>query len=343
MGSHAAFAEALLWFLVFIYALAGSVDFGATFWKMVFARQGTEEAAEVAASYVSPLWEATNVFLVLIAVVLVGFFPKAAFVYGTVLLIPGSLLLLLMALRGAFLSYGYAYAKATAFHRYVTGLTALVIPALLVAVLPISDGGYVRHVMDTYRLDLHSLLSSPKVYAYILFGLTAELFISATFLSDYAWTKGDRTAYRLFRVAASGAGPAMIIAGLTALFLLPSPAWLAGRLQAQWPLWVASLIFMTLSMFALWWPRSDGSPSGYPRLAVVMMGLQFAFAHLGYGRAHAPYLLYPYITPQEAFTNEVMFRGVLITLVLSMAIVVPAFVWLWRLFIAGPRPRGGAV
>jgi cytochrome d ubiquinol oxidase subunit II len=332
----AAAAAALLWLVIFVYALAGSIDFGATFWKMVFTWRGRPEPARIAEHYVSPLWEATNVFLVLVVVGLVGFFPGAAYVYGQVLLVPGSLILILLALRGALLGYGYAVRGPAP--TVVAGLTALLLPALLVAVLPISQGGFVELSPNgAATLDLAALFGSPTTYAYLIFGLSAALYVSATFLSDYARTAGNEAAYLAFRAEAVRAGPVAIAAGAAALFIVPPAPWLQARLELEWPWFLASLAAFLAAISALSW-RNPAAPSpGRPRWAVVLTAVQFALADFAYGVAHAPYLLFPQVTTAGAFTGQAMFSALLAVVVAGLAVMAPAFVWLWRLFVVDPR------
>jgi cytochrome d ubiquinol oxidase subunit II len=329
-------AAALLWLVIFIYALAGSIDFGATFWRMIFAWRGAAEAARIAEHYVSPLWEATNVFLVLVVVGLVGFFPGAAYMYGQVLLVPGSLILILLALRGAFIGYGYAVRSPLL--TAVSGLTAVLLPALLVAVLPISAGGFVTTAASGAAvLDLGALVTSPTTYAYLVFGLSAGLFVSATFLADYARTAGSEPAYLAFRGRALRAGPVAIAAGAAALFIVPSAPWLQARLALEWPWFLASLAAFLAAISALSWRNPDAPSPGRPRWAVLLVALQLGLADIGYGAAHAPYLLFPQVLTADAFTGQTMFAALLAVVVAGLAVMAPAFVWLWRLFVIDPR------
>jgi cytochrome d ubiquinol oxidase subunit II len=335
---HAAYAAAgLLWFVVFIYALAGSVDFGATFWRMRAARTGERAAHRVAERYVSPLWEATNVFLVLIVVALVGFFPDAAYAFGSVLLVPGSLILILLALRGGFLSHAYGRGAGHAWAQTVTGLTAVLLPALLISVLPISQGGLVDAVGGRLTLNLTALLGSPTEYAYLAFGLSAGLYISATFLADYARTAGDEEAYGAFRIRALAAGPVTILAGVAALFIIPSAPWFSVRLRAEWPWFVASLAAFAAAYAVLIQPGPVGRIAGRPRWAVVLVGVQFALAQTGYGLAHAPFLLYPYVRTVSTFASAAMFSALVWVVVVGLVVLIPGFIWLWRLFILDTR------
>lgn len=338
-------AAGLIWLVIFVYALVGSVDLGASFWRMAFLHRGDREAERIAERYVAPLWEAANVFLVLIAVGLAGFFPGASYAYGTVLLLPLSLVLILLALRGSFLAFAHAAPRPPRLLRELPGATGILLPALLIAVLPVSQGGYVTGGGAHLALALGRLLSSPTVYAYGVFGVAASLFISATFLSDYARTAGSAAALRSYRRQAAWTGPLMMAAGMAALFLLPSPPWWQQRLQAQWPWFAGSFFCFALALAALWRPGRDvpggERGAGRPRWAVVLVGVQLALADIGYGIAHAPYLLYPQVPTAAGFSNRAIFSGLVWIVVVGLCILVPGFVWLWRLFVLDPRYTQG--
>jgi cytochrome d ubiquinol oxidase subunit II len=338
MNGSAFAAAGLIWFVIFVYALAGSVDLGATFWRMVFAHRGEAEAEGVAARYVSPLWEAANVFLVLIAAGLNGFFPGASLAFGTVLLWPVGAVLVLLALRSSFLAFAHAAPHPPRFFWDVAGMTGLLLPALLVAILPVSQGGFVTGSGAHLSMPLGRLLGSPDTYAYMLFGVAACLSISATFLCDYARTAGSEPAFRCYRRQATWTAPLTVLAGSAALLLSPDP-WLPGRLRPEWPWFLCSAVCLVLALAALWWKR--GARSGVPRGAVVFTGLELALADVGYGIAHAPYLLYPQLATVAGFSNEAMFASLVWVVVIGLCVLVPGFVWLWRLFVLDPRYSRG--
>jgi cytochrome d ubiquinol oxidase subunit II len=60
-------------------------------------------------------------------------------------------------------------------------------------------------------------------------------------------------------------------------------------------------------------------------------------ADIGYGLAHAPYILYPQVPTAAAFSNEAMFCALLWVVLVGRGLLVPAFLWLWRLFVLDPR------
>ncbi|HHY67542.1 MAG TPA: hypothetical protein GX517_10170 [Alicyclobacillus sp.] len=374
-------AATLLWTAILVYAVGASFDFGAGFWGWWESRRGMRQAAWVAERYVSPLWEVTNVFLVLIPVALVGFFPGAAYAYGVLLLVPGSLILILLAVRGTFLVYGHT----SEIHRRRTEVaaawTGLLIPALLVLTLPVSQGlGVKGGGAGALWLDLPELLASPATHGFLVFGLTSELFLSALLLADLARVSGADSAFARYRRRALVLGPVMFIAAAGVWGLLPpSQTWIHARLLQQWPWFAASLACFfgvglllgvyskevktqtTASGFSSVQEeapqaeqRGPGTPSEpatastgwkawrHPvRWAVVLAVLQYAFAHWGYGLSHLPFLLAPSLTVEGAFAGPAMFRTLLVVLLVGLALLFPAFVWFWRLFMERPEPAPG--
>ncbi|ARF69154.1 hypothetical protein B7C51_17060 [Paenibacillus larvae subsp. pulvifaciens] len=65
----------------------------------------------------------------------------------------------------------------------------------------------------------------------------------------------------------------------------------------------------------------------------VLVILQFAFAFFGYGAAHLPYLLYPYIHIHENFVNAEMAIALIIAFIAGLCILVPSLWLLMRLFL----------
>lgn len=67
-------AITVIWGFIFIYAVMGTMDFGAGFWSMIYINRTKTNATDVANRYLSPTWEVTNVFIVAIVVALFSFF-----------------------------------------------------------------------------------------------------------------------------------------------------------------------------------------------------------------------------------------------------------------------------
>ncbi|GIP37289.1 membrane protein [Paenibacillus sp. J31TS4] len=328
-------AIVIIWGMVFIYSILGSIDFGAGFWAMVYKTDAN--AGKIANRYLSPSWEVTNVFLVLLVVSLAAFFPHSAGILGTILIVPVCLVLLLLLIRSAFLVYSFSVKAYGRVLNIVSGLTGLLIPGLLVSVLPVTLGGFIDTAGEHPSLPLGRLFSSPSLYAHVGFGLSVELFLSALFLADYSHEAENREAYRLFRRAAIGLGPtALGMALLTAFTMVPEAHWIVENMQRQAPWFLLSVAAFAVGYTALWWKRRDGG-HGFPRVAVISVVAQLGLASYAYGAAHMPYIVYPFSTVERGFTNDAMFYSLLGGYVVGALVFLPVFYLFWRLFLKDKR------
>lgn len=96
----------VLWTFLFLYIIVASIDFGARFLYLTHKiNWGREKINHLVERYLNPVWEVTNVFFVFFFVGFVGFFPDSALYFGTVLLVPGSIALILISIRGSFYAF----------------------------------------------------------------------------------------------------------------------------------------------------------------------------------------------------------------------------------------------
>ncbi|MED4601893.1 cytochrome d ubiquinol oxidase subunit II [Paenibacillus validus] len=335
--SEPTLAIMLVWLLLFVYSILGSIDFGAGFWGMVFGRSDATNAGALANRFLSPTWEVTNTFLVLVVVALVGFFPKAVAMLGTALLLPVSLVLILLLIRSSFMVYAYSSKRYGKELNVVSGVTGLLIPGLLVAVLPISLGGFIDIVDGVPSLHFGQLLASRTLWTHLGFGLSTELYLAALFLADYSNESGDNGAYRLYRKAAIWLGPfTLFFAVITTFGMVPEAYWIVEAIERNSLWFIFSILAFVFGYTALLWGRPDGGP-GVPRVAFTAIIVQYAFASIGYGLSHLPYIIYPYLTVEEGFTNPSTFRALLVAYVIGLLILGPAFYLFWKLFLKDKR------
>lgn len=333
--SDSTLAISILWGFVFIYAIMGSVDFGAGFWSMVYSKKNPE-AASIANRFLSPSWEVTNVFLVLLVVALVGFFPRAAYLLGTLLLVPVSLVLVLLLFRSAFMVYAYSAKRYVRGLRLVSGLTGLLIPGLLVSVLPITLGGFIHMESGYPQLEYSELIASPTLYAHLGFGILTELFLSALFLSDFSRQAGDELTYRHYRLLALITGPLALLLAFVATFTMEEEAgWIVNAMREQYTWFMLSAAAFLAGYAALWMKRRG--QTGWPRLAFILILLQFALASYAYGKAHMPFIVFPFLTVDEGITNHLMFVSLLWGYAIGTAVLLPVFVLFWWLFLKDKR------
>ncbi|MFC7678499.1 cytochrome d ubiquinol oxidase subunit II [Paenibacillus sp. GCM10028914] len=328
--SYGVVAITILWTFLFGYLIVASIDFGAGFFSYYSVLTGHENKIHnIIQRYLSPVWEVTNVFLIFFVVGLVGFFPDAAFYYGTALLVPGSLATVLLAIRGAYYAYNtYGSSKDNnKIYMALYGATGLLIPAALSTVLAISEGGIIYLADGKVQIDWISFFANPYTWSVILLGLVSVLYISAMFLSYYANRAGDEIAFEVVRrYALIWSGPTILCSFFAFLTLnQQNPEHFSAMVDMSW-MFIASFLCFMFAVYAVWKQKWLG-------LAFIMVMLQFAFAWYGYGRSHLPYILYKYINIHEGITNDAMAISMITAFVLGLCVLIPSLFLLMRLFL----------
>jgi len=339
MTTDSLLAITVLWGFVFIYAVMATMDFGAGFWSMIYINKEKTNATNIANRYLSPTWEVTNVFIVAIVIALVSFFPGATFILGTVLLIPGSFILILLALRSGFLVFSHVAKDYEKGLTYVSGISGFIIPALLMLVLPITHGGYIEIVNDVHQLNFAALFTSPNIYAFIGFAISSTLFLSSLLLADYSNVADELEAYRVYRRDALILGPiSLLMAFLIMLTLRVEANWLYTNMLNYIPFLIGSVLLFIVAGAALFIPSGKHKRRiGRPRLAVIAVTIQYLLASYAYGRSHLPYMIYPDVTIESGFTHPNTFRALFVTYIVGFLILFPGFIYFWKLFMKDKR------
>ncbi|WP_066073256.1 cytochrome d ubiquinol oxidase subunit II [Neobacillus soli] len=332
-------AITVLWGFVFIYAVMATMDFGAGFWSMIYINREKTKATNIANRYLSPTWEVTNTFIVALVVAVYSLFPNAAYTLGTILIIPGSIILLLLALRSAFLVFSNIAIEYKKPLTYISGIAGILIPGLLISVLPITHGEFVDYGNGVANLNLYRLFTSPNVYAFIGFAISSTLFLSSLLLADYSKASNEMEAYRVYLRDGKILGPISLLMALLIMLTLPNDAeWLYNRMMDDLSLLLISVGFFLIIGIGLYAPSPfQKGVKGMPRLAVIAVIFQYLIASYVYGKAHLPYIIYPNVTIQSGFTDPNSFRAVFITYIVGFAILFPGFIYFWSLFMKDKR------
>lgn len=323
----------VLWTFLYGYLIVASIDFGAGFFSYYSLLTRQEHViSQVIDRYLSPVWEVTNVFLVFFFVGIVGFFPDTAYYFGTALLIPGGIALLLLTIRGSFYAFANYGARKSRIYLFLYGMTGLFIPAALSTVLTISEGGFIRETAAGYVEFLpRALFTSPYSWAVVFLALVSVLYISASFLVFYARKAKDEKAYELLRkYSLFWSGPT-ILASLWVFLALSrhNLVHFQNMVDLAWMFLLSFACFLG-AVYLTWWRKAPG-------WAFILVMLQFAFAFFGYGASHLPYLLYPYITLQSGLTQPQMGWALVISFIAGLFLLVPSLILLMRLFLFNAR------
>jgi cytochrome bd ubiquinol oxidase subunit II len=318
----------VLWLFLYGYLIVASIDFGAGF----FAYYGKLTKQDhlinhLISRYLSPVWEVTNVFFVFFFVGLVGFFPDTAYYYGTALLIPGSIALILLTIRGSFYAFSNYGSKENKVYLFLYGASGLLIPASLSTVLTISEGGFIEKRGDEIVFLADHLLTSPYSWSVVFLAIVSVLFISASFLTYYADRADDKPALEIVRKFALFWSPPTIIASLLVFIALRehNVAHFEKMLNYWWMFGFSLICFLVASAL-IYFRKRYGT-------AFIFVMLQFFFAFFGYGVSHLPYILDPYVTIYSAYTNEKMGITLVVAFIAGLCLLIPSLILLMKLFL----------
>ncbi|MED3801100.1 cytochrome d ubiquinol oxidase subunit II [Lysinibacillus xylanilyticus] len=318
----------VLWIFLFGYVIVASIDFGAGFFNAYSLLIGKNHIlTNIIKRYLSPVWEVTNVFLVFFFVGIVGFFPQTAFYYGTILLVPVSISLVLLAIRGSYYAFESYGARGHIGYTLTYGVAGLLIPASLSVVFAIAAGGYVDIVDGQPVLNYWTLYTSPFAWSIVVLSIAAVLYISAVFLTWYAHKAKDKEATNLMRrYALAWAAPLMVSAlGIMYEMKFINPKSYDNMVNLWWVFAVSAVLFI-ITVALIWMRKNYG-------LAVGLLIAQFAVAFFAYGIAQYPYLLYPYLTIYDSFTSTQMAIALVIAFILGLCLLIPSLFLLLKLFL----------
>lgn len=318
----------VLWIFLYGYLIVASIDFGAGFFAY-YAKITKQDHIinKLISRYLSPVWEVTNVFFVFFFVGLVGFFPDAAYYYGQTLLIPGSIAIVLLAIRGSFYAFENYGSKKSSTYMFLYGATGLLIPASLSTALTISEGGFIEETNDGVRLLTKELLTSPYSWSVVFLAIVSVLFISSAFLTFYANRANDTPALELMRKYTLFWSSPTIIASLTTFIAMSqhNQRHFENMLDLWW-MFGLSVAFFLGAIFFIYQQKRYG-------LAFIMVMFQFFFAFFGYGAGHLPYLLDPFITIESSVVNDSMGLALVIAFIAGLFLLIPSLILLMRMFL----------
>ncbi|HWO96177.1 MAG TPA: cytochrome d ubiquinol oxidase subunit II [Bacillus sp. (in: firmicutes)] len=319
----------VLWLFLYGYLIVASIDFGAGF----FAYYGKVTKQDhlinkLINRYLSPVWEVTNVFFVFFFVGIVGFFPDTAYYYGTALLIPGSISLVLLAIRGSFYAFGNYGSKENGLYLFLYGATGLLIPASLSTALTISEGGFIEKRGENVVFLAKELFTNLYSWSVVILAIVSVLFISASFLTYYASRADDHKALEILRRFALFWSPPTILASFLVFVSLRqhNVRHFENITERYWWMFVLSLLCFSVASVLIWMRRNYGT-------SFILVMFQFFFAFFGYGASHLPYILDPYITIYSGYTNDTMGITLVVVFILGLLLLIPSLFLLMRLFL----------
>ncbi len=318
----------LLFSALVLYALLGGADYGGGVWDLLASGPRAREQRRLIESAIGPVWEANHVWLIFMIVLLFTAFPLAFATLSTALHIPLTLMLLGIVLRGTSFTFRhYDRQDDTVQRRWgrLFAISSIFTPVMLgICIGAVSTGGIRVH---------DGIVTSGFFQPWLaLFPLAAGLFTLAlfAFLAGVYLTveAADEALREDFRERALAAAVAVGALALTVYLLSHDAAPLVRASLTQrswsWPLQVLTGVFALAAIGALWRRRF--------RWARVLAVGQVTLILTGWALAQYPFLVPPDISITDAAAPSHVFRTVLQAIAVGLLLLVPAFLYLFRVF-----------
>ena len=340
------------------YVLLGGADFGGGVWDLLARGPRRARQRALVADTLAPIWEANHVWLILVVVLLFTCFPAAFARITTVLHLPLTLMLVGIVLRGsAFVFRSYDLRRDAAGRRWgrLFAIASAVTPLLLgVCLGALASGAVGRDPLDhdptpatgaplpgTFADHFVRPWATPFALAVGLLALALFAFLAAVYLTVEADERRLPTLADDFRRRALAAGLALFAAAALALLLAPDApartgsvrAVVTGGLRAAL-LQTATALCAVGALAALWTRRW--------RTARLAAQAQAACLVWGWAWAQYPLLVPPTGTLATLAAPPVTLRLTLGVLAAGTLVLLPSFVYLFRVFrgrVAEPGER----
>lgn len=296
-------AFALVLLFITLYAVLSSIEFGTA---VLLALPRPPLSREAIERYFGPAWESTNVFLVFSLVGLVMFFPNVLpYLAGLYAHAGAALLFFVARVLGIF---GIFYADAR--HWIFRGLFAL---GSLGAPLALSGIFYVS------LTGMHpSFPPTTLLLAIWVSVVSAILMLATAFIVHIARAHADTARLGHIRLVASGF---FILAAASIVSF--SPPLIDQGLA---PLFTFLALIGAITLAVLLGER------GHPFAAFILHALAVAALIWGTAFGHLPFLIYPVLTIEGAFTAPEMFLAMLTVIPFGLLFAVPAVGLMWHLY-----------
>jgi cytochrome bd ubiquinol oxidase subunit II len=322
----------LLFTALLLYAVLGGADYGGGVWDLLASGPRARQQRRLIEAAIGPVWEANHVWLIFMIVLLFTAFPPAFAALSTALHIPLTLMLLGIVLRGTSFTFrqydrqedpvqqrwGRLFAISSVFTPLMLGIC---IGAISTGGIRVQDGvvvsGFLRPWLGLFP------------FAVGLFAVALFAFLAAVYLTVETEDEALREDFRRRALGAAGTVGAL---ALTVYLLSQEAAPLVRASLAErawsWLLQIVTGFFALGAIGALWRRRFH--------LARVLAVVQVAFILTGWALALYPFLVPPDISITQAAAPLSVLRPVLWGTGIGLLILVPSFLYLFRVFKGGP-------
>ncbi len=316
----------ILWLSLIAYAVLGGADFGGGIWDFFAFGPQAERQRRLIGQALGPVWEANHVWLIFLIVGLFTAFPFAFSVLSTALIVPFTLALLGIVLRGAAFIFRAQADEAVTFGKIwgrVFSTASTITPFLFGTAAAAVASGQVRVQGGGVQTDLLSGWTTPFALTIGALALSLCAVLAALNLIIEAQNSNDTELVEAFRRRALIAGAITLVLDVVAFTLSPfeAPLLWYGMLAHALPLVIVTGLIGLGTAASLLLRRY--------RLARVLAIIVTAFIFASWGVSQFPYLIPVNVTINNAASPPATLLALLIGTIIGMALLLPS---LWLLF-----------
>ena len=336
---YATIIGAILLLSLTVYGLTGGADFGGGVWDLLARGRSARAQRDLIARTLGPIWEANHVWLILVVVLLFVCFPLAFSAFMTALHIPIALMLVGITLRGAafvFRAYGRDSEKDFRVWSRVFAISSTVTPFFLGVTLGAAISGRIGVDIDTGVIDTDfvSAWLAPFPLALGVMVTVLFAFLAAVYLTHETRDEVLQSAFGTRAIAASlTLAATAVVAGLLSRDGAPH---LWAALTAGPPAWLFQGCIALVALGVMVTLRARRY-----LVARLLAGLQTVLLTMGWGLAQGDQLIVGQLTIHEAAAPDSVLRPVTIALLAGMVVLVPSFVYLYRVFAGSKEATDG--
>jgi len=317
------------------YVVLGGADFGGGVWDLFARGTHRDEQRSLIAEAIGPIWEANHVWLILVVVLLFTCFPAAYSHLSTELHVPITVMLVGIVLRGSaftFRTYDSTHDKVQRRWGRIFSVASLLTPVVLgVCLGTVASGGIpMRAIADLGALTFADRFitpwaTSPFAWAVGLLTLVLFAFLAASYLTVEARSLPVREIFR--RRALQTQGLLLTLAMLTLVVArVENPLLFTGLTSGATALGMHAVTALSAAT-SLWalatrrylWARSAAAA-------------QASFILWGWAWTQFPWLLPPNRTITSLAAPVISLQLTLGALAVGTVILLPSFVYLFRIF-----------
>lgn len=319
---------AILGIAVLLYVLLGGADFGAGMVELITGKKGSDTISKA----IAPVWEANHIWIILAVVILFNGFPLAYTVMSTFLHIPLLLVLIGIIIRGT--AFTFRYYDVTEdnirnyyswFFRISSLLTpfflGIVLGAIILGRIPVNtEGNFIELFIKPW---LNPFSVSTGIFLVLLFGWIASVYLIGE-------TNEDN--FALFARTSLIFLSLLILSGLVVFLTAENSQLSLFRKFTKTPLSIGCVILATL-LIPFLWKTINHKNILWTRL---LAGIITACILIGWFAVQFPVLISRadgnHLTIWNTKAPDITMFYLLIALVVGVFIILPAFVYLFKVF-----------